>query len=105
MKFDFDNKKWLYPGIGIKRWIFLLILSLLLISTGISILLGYQIISYLENMMIRLLFPFVGNLSFFLDLIVAIILILLGFWGVLAALKGTLNGFYQLEPSDKYVDK
>lgn len=72
MKIDFSNKKWLYPGIGIKRWILLLTVSLLLISAGITILLGYQIISYLEIMIIRFLFPFVGNLSFFIDLIVAI---------------------------------
>ena len=46
MNIDFKNKKWLYPGIGIKRWVLLLIFSLLLISVGFSILLGYLLIAY-----------------------------------------------------------
>lgn len=104
MKINFSNKKWLYPGIGIKRWILLLTISLLLISAGISILLGYQIISYLENMVIRFLLPFVGNLSFFVDLIAALVLIILGIWGVFASLKGALKGFYHLE-ANKFLDK
>ncbi|MFI5359353.1 MAG: uridine diphosphate-N-acetylglucosamine-binding protein YvcK [Halanaerobiales bacterium] len=104
MKIDFSNKKWLYPGIGIKRWILLLTVSLLLISAGITILLGYQIISYLEIMIIRFLFPFVGNLSFFIDLIVAITLIILGIWGIFTSMKGALKGFYQLE-AHEFLDK
>lgn len=63
MKINFPIKM-VISRIGIKRWILLLTISLLLISAGISILLGYQIISYLENMVIRFLLPFVGNLSF-----------------------------------------
>lgn len=104
MKIDFSNKKWLYPGIGIKRWILLLTVSLLLISAGITILLGYQIISYLEIMIIRFLFPFVGNLSFFIDSIVAITLIILGIWGIFTSMKGALKGFYQLE-AHEFLDK
>lgn len=104
MKIDFSNKKWLYPGIGIKRWILLLTISLILVSAGISILLGYQIISYLEIMIISFLFPFVGNLSFFVDLIAAIVLIILGIWGIFTSMKGALKGFYHLE-ANEFLDK
>lgn len=105
MNFDFNNKKWLYPGIGIKRWVILLAVSLIFISAGISVLFDYQLISYLEFTFIRLLFPFVGRLSFFIDVFAAVILITIGLIGIKYSLKGAFNGFYQLESHEKLVDR
>ena len=105
MNINFKNRKWLYPGIGIKRWVFLLIFSLLLISIGFSILLGYQVIGYLESKIIELLLPFVGYSFYFVDIILAVIFIIAGLYGISYSLKGALKGFYQLEPHDILVER
>src|SRR6056297_1461883 len=39
--------KWLYPGIGIKRWLIFILLGLILFSAGIALLIRFNIISFL----------------------------------------------------------
>ncbi|MEJ6952319.1 gluconeogenesis factor YvcK family protein [Natronospora cellulosivora (SeqCode)] len=100
-----DFKKWLYPGLGIKRWISFLIVSLLLISTGISILIGYQIISQVEVMIIEFFSPVLGRFSYFMDYIIAVLLIILGVWIMNFSLKAALKGIFRRESNSKLLDE
>lgn len=99
-----EIKKWLYPGIGVKRWIFLVLVSLILISAGISILINFQIIGELERKVIQLFSPIVGYVPYGLDIIISSILILAGLLGVNYSFRGALKRFYQLE-SHEFVSK
>ncbi len=100
----FKLKKWLYPGIGIKRWVFLLTLALVLISAGLSILIDFQVLSQLEAKIIQFLSPILGRISYGIDIVIAIILILAGILAINYSLRSALRKFYQLE-SHEFVDK
>ena len=100
----FENKKWLYPGIGIKRYIVLLTLSLVLISAGLSILIEYQLISQLESKIIQFLSPVVRRIPYGINVIIAALLIIAGLMAFNYSLRGALKRFYQLE-SHEFVDK
>ncbi|MFP4017234.1 MAG: 2-phospho-L-lactate transferase CofD family protein, partial [Halanaerobiales bacterium] len=99
-----EIKKWLYPGIGVKRWIFFVLISLILISAGISILINFQIIGELERKVIQLFSPILGYVPYGLDIIISSILIIAGLLGVNYSFRGALKRFYQLE-SHEFVSK
>ncbi|MFW5971969.1 MAG: gluconeogenesis factor YvcK family protein [Bacillota bacterium] len=106
MDWKFENRKWLYPGIGLKRWIFLLVISFVLISAGIAVLVDYQLISHLENIILDFFSPLIrGDVSYWFDLIVALVLIVSGLLGINYSLKGAFKGIYQLELHDNVVDR
>ncbi len=100
----FNIKKWLYPGIGIKRWVFLLTLALVLISAGLSILIDFQVISLLESKIIQFFSPLLGRISYGIDIVIAILLIMTGLLAINYSLRSALRRFYQLE-SHEFVDK
>lgn len=100
----FKIKKLLYPGIGIKRWVLLLTLALVLISAGLSILIDFQVISQLESKIIQFFSPLLGRMSYGIDIVIAIILILAGLIAINYSLRSALRRFYQLE-SHEIVDK
>ncbi|MFW5981794.1 MAG: gluconeogenesis factor YvcK family protein [Halanaerobiaceae bacterium] len=101
---EFKIKKWLYPGLGIKRWFFLLIFSLLLISTGLSILIGYLLISQVESMIFEIFSPFLGKYSYLMDYVIAFSLIVLGIFLMNFSIKAALKGIYRREISAKWVE-
>jgi uncharacterized cofD-like protein len=47
--------KWLYPGIGVKRWIILGVLGVLLVSAGIALTLGIEVLGFLERWIVQLM--------------------------------------------------
>lgn len=98
-------KQWLYPGIGLKRWVLLLVISFILISTGISILLDYQLVSRLEDLILEFFSPLVKGNSYFIDIILSFILLILGLYGINLSLRGVVRGLYKMEGQNKYVNK
>ncbi|MFW6381843.1 MAG: gluconeogenesis factor YvcK family protein, partial [Bacillota bacterium] len=70
--------KWFYPGLGFKRWLFLIILGLIMISSGIALLFDFQIVGFIEQMAFRLVFFLTGHLSRYLDIIAGVILLTMG---------------------------
>jgi len=84
--------KWLYPGIGVKRWVFIMAVSVVFISVGIALLTGFQPISYLEKMMIATFSPLTGQPLAVFRFLVSILFILIGLKGINFAFKKALTG-------------
>ncbi len=66
--------KWLYPGIGVKRWLLLHIAGLLLVFSGISLIFKFHFIDYLYEKFIQFLYFITGiriqHINIFLGLII-----------------------------------
>ena len=56
-----DFLKWLYPGIRLKRWFFLFSLGTILVSVGMSLLLNYQYVGYLEEWLFKTVYLATGS--------------------------------------------
>lgn len=67
--------KWLYPGLGIKRWFFIGIIGLILLSTGIALLLHVNIVDYMIKMIYEAVYNLTGTLPYHINIIVGILLI------------------------------
>ncbi len=53
--------KWLYPGIGIKRWLILAAAGLLLIAIGGGLLWGWQLLNFIEGRLLVALYVLAGK--------------------------------------------
>ena len=100
-----NKLKWLYPGIGVKRWIFLILVSILLLSTGFSVLLGFRPVGYLEDTIITFIIEFIGEATFYIRVFVAILFALAGIIGINISLKKAFNTLDNKKSSVEFVDK
>ncbi|MFW6034781.1 MAG: gluconeogenesis factor YvcK family protein [Halanaerobiales bacterium] len=101
-----NNWKWLYPGIGVKRWMFLIAISFILISVGIFFLIDFQLFSFIESRIVGFLVPLVGSISSsMIRTVIAAIFIITGLWGVNAAFKGAFRNFSKNKTQREIVDQ
>lgn len=70
--------KWLYPGMGVKRWIFLSVVGIFLVSAGIALLAGVEVLSVVERWVVRQAFALTGGLPVGIVDAVAAVTLLLG---------------------------
>ena len=91
--------KWLYPGLGVKRWFILGIIGLILLSTGIALLLHINIVDYIIKMIFELITNLSGSLPYYTNMLIGISLILLS----LAMLTYAGNRF--VEKINKEIDQ
>lgn len=70
--------KWLYPGMHVKRWIFLSVLGVVMVALGFAIVVGLNTISAIEGSLIRYAYELTGQISLTIHIPVGISLILLG---------------------------
>jgi uncharacterized cofD-like protein len=68
--------KWLYPGLGIKRWFLIGVIGLILLSTGIALLLHVNIVNYMIKMIYEAVYNVSGTLPYYTNIIVGILLII-----------------------------
>lgn len=54
--------KWLYPGMAIKRWLLLCAFGVLLVSAGIALVAGVEILSVAERWIVQVLVSLTGSL-------------------------------------------
>lgn len=83
--------KWLYPGIGFKRWIILLAFALLLISEGINLIAGIYLIDFLKSILFFILGTSQG-VSLIFSLI-GFLLISIGIYIVYYSIRGIIKRF------------
>ncbi len=53
--------KWLYPGIGIKRWLALIAVGILLLALGAEVLWGWELLSFVERRLLSFIGLFTGQ--------------------------------------------
>src|SRR6056297_931770 len=68
--------KWLSPGLGIKRWLFLGIIGLLIFLCGIVFIIPLDVIEYIYNLILSIVNINI-KLPYYMDLIIGFILILI----------------------------
>ncbi|MFO7814469.1 MAG: YvcK family protein [Halanaerobiales bacterium] len=68
--------KWLYPGLGIKRWFLIGIIGLILLSTGIALLLHVNIVDYTIKLIYETAYNVSGTLPYYTNIIVGVFLII-----------------------------
>jgi len=92
--------KWLYPGLGVKRWFILGIIGLLLLSTGLALLLHINIVDYIIKMIFEAITHLSGSLPYYTNLIIGIALIIIS----LAMLTYAGNRFVDKLNKEIYKD-
>lgn len=70
--------KWFFPGLGVKRWFFVIIFAFVLISVGITPLFGFDLSIYLTNEILAVLNNVFGTSSYLLLKFIASFMILTG---------------------------
>lgn len=97
--------KWLYPGIGFKRWLLLALIGLILLSSGIAILARFHIVSYIESIIFKFIFLLTGQISSILNMIFAFIIIITGIIIIGLSFKKVTNRVSkEFSPHNEIVD-
>ena len=56
--------RWLYPGLGIKRWMLLFSLGLVVLIFGVILVLNYQALSFIEEQIFRYVYQLTGQYNY-----------------------------------------
>ena len=56
--------RWLVPGLKIKRWLFLFSLGVFLLMVGVTLMLNYQWLSYMEDIVLQTLYETTGAYNY-----------------------------------------
>lgn len=85
--------KWLYPGMRVKRWLFLALIGITIIGFGLAIALGFELLSYIESLLIRFAFSLTGRIAWSLafHVIVGVALILCGLYIFAKGIHNTIS--------------
>ena len=70
--------RWLYPGFGIKRWMFLFSLGQVVLIFGVTLVMNYQFLSIVEEMIFRFVYQVTGQYNY----------AVIALWGIVLALCG-----------------
>ncbi len=81
--------RWLYPGIGLKRWLVLFSVGLLLLLAGLAAVFNYVLIADFRQMLVRLFAMFPGD--FWSRRLVGALLTGLGLVAIVYAVRGTVK--------------
>ncbi len=70
--------KWLYPGLRVKRWVLLSLLGVFMVSAGVALLAGVEVLGVVERWMIRQVVAFTGRFPSGIIDVAAVITLLIG---------------------------
>ena len=96
-----NKLKWLYPGIGIKRWVLLVLAGFFLLSTGLAIITNFHFGLLLEKIVIELSLLISGDYPVVFRIIIGVIILNSGIWLVLWSLGKIEKRFNQELLSDE----
>ncbi|SJZ41655.1 gluconeogenesis factor YvcK family protein [Selenihalanaerobacter shriftii] len=87
--------KWLYPGLKIKRWLLLAVIGILLISIGVTVTLGFDLLSLLEGKLVTFIYNLTGHFSDWLNKIVGLTVIISGIFCVIYGISKMINSIIE----------
>ncbi|KXS43301.1 MULTISPECIES: gluconeogenesis factor YvcK family protein [unclassified Candidatus Frackibacter] len=87
--------KWLYPGLKIKRWLFLSIVGILLISVGLTVAIGFEFLTVLENELLALIYDLTGHFSQVFNVVVGALIIVIGIICVIYGISKMINSIIE----------
>ena len=70
--------KWLYPGMGFKRWLFVFAIGTLLVGLGAALIFNYKYIDTIEEAIFRFVYTWQGSYDYGFTAIAGALIALLG---------------------------
>ena len=89
-----NRLKWLYPGLKFKRWLAVVLLGVLLISTGIAVIIRFEPLSMLEDVFVQVVYSITGQLSSGINIFLGLVIIGLGFYLVVFGIRKMISSVY-----------
>ncbi|MBM7556805.1 gluconeogenesis factor YvcK family protein [Halanaerobacter jeridensis] len=89
-----NKLKWLYPGLKFKRWLAIVLLGILLISTGVAVIIRFEPLSMLEDVFVSLIYSITGQLSSGINIFLGILIIGFGFYLVMFGIRKMISSVY-----------
>jgi uncharacterized cofD-like protein len=83
--------KWLYPGLKIKRWLFLAVVGILLISIGVTVTIDFDFLRLLESGLVALIYNLTGHFPELINIIIGLIIIGIGIICVVYGISKMIN--------------
>jgi len=97
--------KWFFPGLGVKRWLILIIFAFILVTIGITPLFGFDLSVYVSSLMINFLNSIFGSQAEMILKFISIVIILVGLsltYLSLLKIREELNT--HITPNDEILD-
>lgn len=98
--------KWLYPGIGVKRWLVLAALGLILMALGGGLLWGWEFLSFIEGRLLPVLYMLAGE-SYSRALSSGIVFLIVGLVCIAGGVRGAVRAMTRVflpEEEERLVD-
>lgn len=99
--------KWLYPGIKLKRWLFLFSLGVIAVSLGLAVVFNYKYVGAVEESIFRLIYLTTGKYNYTATVIVGSCVIMLGIAVMTVATRQIIRSVISVivpEGSDKLIE-
>ena len=99
--------KWLYPGIKVKRWLFLFSLGVIMASMGIAIVFNYKYAGNLEEALFRMVYLAIGNYYYTVTTLLGIVIIISGLVIMTLATRKIISSVISVlipEGSDRLIE-
>ena len=82
---------WLYPGINVKRWLFLFTIGVLLCAMGLAFLFNFQIMGAIEELVFQFTYTMTGKYSNVLVVVVGGLFVFFGFGFMVYGTRKTIK--------------
>ena len=89
-----NRLKWLYPGLKFKRWLAVVLLGILLISSGVAVIIRFEPLSMLEDTFVKLIYSVTGQLSAGINIFLGLVIIGFGFYLVILGIRRMISSVY-----------
>ena len=83
--------KWLYPGIGFKRWLFAFALGTICVSLGVALVFNYQYLDAIEEAIFRFVYTWQGSYDYMFTAIAGAGLFVVGSILMLVAMRRVIR--------------
>ena len=88
--------RWLYPGLRIKRWMFLFSVGIISIIIGAMMTVNYQVFEYLEEWIFRFMYTVTGSYNYTIMAPAGIFLVCAGFVVMAFSVRKLVKRFFEL---------
>ena len=100
--------KWLYPGMKMKRWLFLFAVGVMIISLGIAVVFNYKYIDHIEEAIFRTVYLWTGSYDYTFTAIAGFLMVLVGLAIMMVAarliIRSVIAVILPSNSSDRLVD-
>ena len=99
--------KWFYPGIKLKRWLFVFAVGVLMVSLGMALVFNYEYLGKIEEEIFRLVYIFFGSYNYGLVLATGAVIVIIGAYVMMYATRSIIRSIIAViipDRSTKLID-